>query len=64
MDIHLNLEGKIVQKLDAFCENRGENRSTLIRRIIYRELAKYDYLGEEKKKAVLKGWDDEQEEHQ
>lgn len=59
MDIHLNLKEKIVHKLDTFCENRGENRSTLIRRIIYRELARHDYLGEEKKKAVLKGWDDE-----
>ncbi len=50
--LHVKIPQEVVKKLDKFCKDRGENRSTFIRRFIYRTLAEHSYLDKEKKKAV------------
>ncbi|MFP4051979.1 MAG: ribbon-helix-helix domain-containing protein [Thermoplasmata archaeon] len=54
-DVHLKIPEAMVKKLDDFCAKRGENRSTLIRRLILKELARHQYLDDEMTKVVLGG---------
>lgn len=49
--LNIKVEEEVLSTLDEFCEKRGENKSTLIRRLIYQELARHSYL-EDRKKAL------------
>jgi len=52
VDVHFKISDEVLSELDKYCSNQGVNRSSLIRNLIYIELAKKSYLGSEKKKAV------------
>ncbi len=49
--LNIKISSEVLRTLDEFCEKRGENRSTLIRRLIYQKLAEHSYL-EGRKKAL------------
>ncbi len=51
-DVHFKINGEILEKLDQYSSNQGLNRSSVIRILIYTELAKRSYLDIEKKKAL------------
>ncbi len=49
--LNIKISPDVLQTLEEFCEKRGENKSTLIRRLIYQKLAEHSYL-EDRKKAL------------
>jgi len=58
-DVHFKISDEVLSELDKYCSNQGVNRSSLIRNLIYIELAEKSYLDSDKKKAV--GVDDTDE---
>ncbi|QGA80882.1 hypothetical protein [Candidatus Nanohalobium constans] len=58
--IGAKLEKSVLQTLRGFCDARGENISTVIRRSIRRELASHSYLSDSEKKALGVETDDGQ----
>lgn len=58
--IAAKLEKSVGKTLRNFCDARGENISTVIRRSIRRELASHSYLSDSEKKALGVETDDGQ----
>ena len=50
--VPVKFPSNIVSILNKFSTARGENRSTVIRRLVYRELAEHSYLDMKQKKAL------------
>lgn len=45
-------ENDVAEKFRDFCDARGQNLSSVIRRLVLEELASHSYLSKEQKKAL------------
>lgn len=46
------VDKKTAQKFKAFCDARGQNLSSVLRKLVLTELAEHSYLNDEEKKAL------------
>lgn len=45
-------ENDVAEKFRDFCDARGQNLSSVLRKLVLEELAAHSYLSKEKKKAL------------
>lgn len=45
-------DNTVARKFKSFCDARGENYSSVIRRLVLTELARYQYLSDEQAQAL------------
>ncbi|MFW6173214.1 MAG: ribbon-helix-helix protein, CopG family [Elusimicrobiota bacterium] len=50
--INIRFREEIAEKLDNYCDERGENKSTLIRRLVLKELAEHSYINKKQRRSL------------
>ena len=57
--VNIRFRKEIGEKLDRYCEKRGETKSSMIRRLVLTELAKHSFIKDKQiKKALMEGYKD------